>query len=156
MRSLPLEEVAQNLGLQRHRYDKHKWKSEAHIISINDGKFYDHLASSGGGGAIDLVMHVLDCDFQDAIAWLDGRSRYAIFDLGSRPLLQPQVSQKELVKAPDCNVKDESKWLDIKQYLTQKRGLPESLVESLHQQRIIAADFRRNAMFFRYGLERGF
>jgi conjugative relaxase-like TrwC/TraI family protein len=156
LRSLPLEEVAQNLELQRHRYDKHKWKSEAHIISINDGKFYDHLASKGGGGAIDLVMHVLECDFQDAIAWLDGRSRYAIFDLNSRPPLQPRPSQKELFKAPACNVKDESKWLDVKQYLTQKRGLPELLVESLHQQGLIAADSRCNAMFFRYGLDENF
>jgi Protein of unknown function (DUF3991) len=153
LRSLPLEEIAQNLGLQQHRYDQHKWKSEAHIISINDGKFYDHLASQGGGGAIDLVMHVLECDFQDAIAWLDGRSRYAIFDSGSRLPLQPQPNQKELVKAPACNLKDESKWHDVKQYLTQKRGLPELLIETLHQQGIIAADSRRNAMFFRYGLD---
>jgi conjugative relaxase-like TrwC/TraI family protein len=156
LRSLSLEEVAQNLGLQQHRYDKHKWKSEAHIISINDGKFYDHLANKGGGGAIDLVMHVLECDFQDAIAWLDGRSRYAIFDLSSRPPLQPQVSQKELLKAPACNVKDKSKWHDVKQYLTQKRGLPELLVKSLHQQGLIAADFRRNTMFFRYEMDENF
>lgn len=156
LRSLPLEEVAQNLGLQQHRYDKHKWKSEAHIISINDEKFYDHLASKGGGGAIDLVMHVLECDFQDAIAWLDGRSRYAIFEPNSRPPLRSRHTQKELVKAPACNIMDESKWFDVKQYLTQKRELPELLVESLHQQAIIAADFRRNAMFFRYGLDENF
>lgn len=155
LRSLPLEEVAQNLGLQRHRYDKHKWKSEAHIISINDGKFYDHLASQGGGGAIDLVMHVLECDFKEAISWLDGRSSYAIFEPSYSSTPQG-VSKKEPEKIYSCNVKDESKWLDVKTYLIKKRGLPELLVESLHQQGIVAADFRRNAMFFRHELDENF
>ena len=27
----------------------------------------------GGGGAIDLVMHVLECDFKQAVAWLSER-----------------------------------------------------------------------------------
>ncbi|MCX7246694.1 MAG: hypothetical protein NTX31_03305 [Burkholderiales bacterium] len=33
-------------------------------------KFYDTRAKRGGGGAIDLVMHLRCLDFKQAVAWL--------------------------------------------------------------------------------------
>ncbi len=153
VRSIPLEEVAQRLGLQQHRYDKHKWKSDAHIISINGEKFYDHLAMKGGGGAIDLVMHVQGLNYFEALSWLSGSSPYITPSYITNKPFKAKQAQKELPdKFPACNIRDESKWLDVKRYLTEKRGLPEQLVSELHQQRMIHADSRRNVMFFRHSL----
>lgn len=67
IRNLDLEAVAVSLGLQKDRRDKNKWKDAGHTISINDGKFMDWLADKGGGGAIDLVMHVRKVEFKEAV-----------------------------------------------------------------------------------------
>ncbi len=153
MRSIFLEEVAQRLGLEQHRYDKHKWKSDAHIISINGEKFYDHLAMKGGGGAIDLVMHVQGLNYIEALSWLSGRSPYVTPSYITNKPFKAKQAQEELPdKFPACNIRDESKWLDVKRYLTEERGLPEQLVSELHQQGILNADCRRNVMFFRHSL----
>jgi conjugative relaxase-like TrwC/TraI family protein len=159
LRQLPLEEIAERLGLERDRRDKKKWKADGYNISINDSKFFDHYAQTGGHGAIDLVMHVNQCDFKQAVHWLGGDN---VHSLPRVPTLHQQISdqshieRKDSEKAPSCNIRDESKWHEIKNYLVQKRGLPEDLVEQLHCQGLISADWRRNVMFFRYELRDNF
>lgn len=158
LREIPLEEIAERLGLERDRWDKHRWKvKNTFAISINGQKFYDHLAGKGGYGAIDLTLHVRGGEFKDALAWLSGRAAYA-FTAGANSSRQPRrvvprCSQIETSgKPPSCNVRDRSRWETVKRYLTQQRGLSEELVESLHQQGLIDADSRSNVMFFRYCL----
>ena len=56
-RSLPLDRVATALGCRRDVTDKARWKRPGSVLSINGEKFFDHLAGTGGGGAISLVMH---------------------------------------------------------------------------------------------------
>jgi hypothetical protein len=73
VRDIPLEQVAYELGLDPDPKDKHKWQHENHIINITGSKFYDWQHLKGGGGAIDLVMHVNSCDFKQAVAWLNDR-----------------------------------------------------------------------------------
>lgn len=67
--------MAWQLGLDRDGNQANRWKGHGYIINIDGAKFYDFatLAQKGGGGAIDLVMHVNDCDFKKAIAWLHDR-----------------------------------------------------------------------------------
>ena len=48
LRDLPLDEIAIRLGLTQDKYDKHKWRGEGQIISINDQKFYDHANLTRG------------------------------------------------------------------------------------------------------------
>ncbi len=50
-------------------------------------------------------------------------------------------------------VPDKSKWSAVRQYLLQKRGIPESLVDELHSQGLIYADVKQNAVFLRKSLE---
>lgn len=45
LREIPLDEIANRLGLVLDKHDKHKWWGEGQIININDQKFYDHLNS---------------------------------------------------------------------------------------------------------------
>ncbi|MBV9387055.1 MAG: relaxase domain-containing protein, partial [Chroococcidiopsidaceae cyanobacterium CP_BM_ER_R8_30] len=70
LRDTPLVELAPHLGLEPDRHDKHKWRTEGQILSINGQKFYDHLAQKGGYGAIDFVMHVNQLPFKEAVQWL--------------------------------------------------------------------------------------
>jgi 5S rRNA maturation endonuclease (ribonuclease M5) len=145
--------VASSLGLKPDRYDRHKWRSDSHIISINDEKFYDHLALQGGGGAIDLVMHVRNANFKEALQWLDG-SAYATPSINSPPHHQQSQESKHKERKPFFPpALDESKWDAVQQYLVEKRGLPESLVTQLHEQGRVYADNKQNAVFLRKSLD---
>ena len=152
VRDIPLEQVAYELGLESDPKDKHKWQHENHIINITGSKFYDWQHLKGGGGAIDLVMHVNQCDFKQAVAWLNDR-------LGESATLEAVTYQtREIIQteqphpfiAPTPNV---DKWQFVKTYLTRERRLPSSLVDQLHQQGLVYADDKQNAIFLRRDLD---
>jgi hypothetical protein len=73
VRSLPLETVAAELGLESDIQRPQQWRSAGFDININGSKFYDWAVLKGGGGAIDLVMHVEQCGFRKAVVWLRDR-----------------------------------------------------------------------------------
>ncbi len=162
VRNTPLLDVVERLGLQQDRYDQHKYKSDSHIISINENRFYDHLNLKGGGGAIDLVMHVQGSKFKDAVDWLNGAAIICEAVSFRTPTLSiskqhtqhtntKPVVKKEAFIPP---VADPSKWDGVKDYLVTKRGLPESLINLLHKNGSIYADSKQNAVFLRKNLER--
>ena len=70
-----MEPVARRLlGEPNNRLSKppKDWRFGSHgSMSINaeTGQFYDHEAKAGGG-VIDLIMHELNCDHPEAVAWL--------------------------------------------------------------------------------------
>ena len=76
VRSLSLETVAAELGLESDTQHPHQWRSLGFDININGSKFYDWAVLKGGGGAIDLVMPVEQCGFRKAVAWL--RDRFGV------------------------------------------------------------------------------
>jgi hypothetical protein len=140
------------LGLDPDPKDQHKWQHENHIINITGSKFYDWQHLKGGGGAIDLVMHVNECDFKQAVAWLNDR-------LGEGTALQATTYKtKEIIQTEQLRpfippTVDESKWQQVKTYLTRERRLPSSLVDTLHQQGLVYADSKQNAVFIRRSLD---
>lgn len=152
VRDLPLEQVAYELGLDPDPKDKHKWKHENHTLNITGSKFYDWQHLKGGGGAIDLVMHVNQCEFKQAVAWLNDR-------LGEGATLTAVTykTREILQTEPLCQfvppTVDESKWQQVRKYLTRERRLPSSLVERLHQQGLIYADSKQNAVLIRRPLD---
>ncbi|MBP7371242.1 MAG: plasmid recombination protein [Opitutaceae bacterium] len=75
VRDIPLEEVMQRLGFGDPAVESAErvWRTGEHALSINGAKWYDHKAGKGGGKAIDLVMHVMGCDFREAVGWLAGQ-----------------------------------------------------------------------------------
>ena len=154
VRDIPLEEVAARLGLEPDRHDKHKWRGADLIVSINDQKFYDHLAMKGGYGAIDLVMHVQGSNFKQALDWLS----FCGSSLPPQRSLPQQLPQLPATSQSDRQpfqppTPDKSKWSAVRQYLLEKRGLPASLVDDLHSQGLIYADAKQNAVFLRKSLE---
>lgn len=149
VRNFDLETVAEELGLERDRLDKHKWRGNGQIISINGQRFYDHLNSSGSGGAIDLVMHVNDCPYRSAVDWLADRSATPRPGKAS----SFKIVEKEVVKEESnlaLPLKDETKWSLVRSYLIKNRGLPEALVDALHSKDLIYADTMSNAVFLRH------
>ena len=152
VRDIPLEKVAYELGLDPDPKDKHKWQHKNHIINITGSKFYDWQHLKGGGGAIDLVMHVNECDFKQAVAWLNDR-------LGEGATLQAATYKtKEFIQTEQLRpfippTVDQDKWQQVKTYLTCERRLPSSLVDSLHQQGLVYTDDKQHAVFIRRDLD---
>ena len=148
VRDFPLEKVAYELGLDPDPKDKHKWQNEQHIINITGSKFYDWKELRGGGGAIDLVMHINDCDFKQALTWLNDR-----FGEGATLEAVTYKTRKIIREKPVLKftppVHDESKWQSVKKYLTRTRKLPSGLVDSLHSSGLVYADEKQNAVFIR-------
>lgn len=152
LRELALEDVAWQLGLDRDDNQPNKWKGHGHIINIEGSKFYDFAPSSqkGGGGAIDLVMHVNDCDFKTAIAWLhdrfgeSGAMKAAIARTQSEVIKIVQQQPTPQFTPPPA---DSNQWQKVHSYLTQKRRLPENLVTAVYESGLVYADERKNAVF---------
>jgi 5S rRNA maturation endonuclease (ribonuclease M5) len=152
VRDIPLEQVAYQLGLEPDPKDKHKWQQENHIINITGSKFYDWQHLKGGGGAIDLVMHVNGCDFKQAIAWLNDRlgesATLEAVTHQTRVIIQTQQLRPFIPPTPNAD-----KWQQVKTYLTRERRLPSSLVDSLHDSGLVYADDKKNAVFIRRSLD---
>lgn len=152
IRDIPLEQVTYELGLDPDPKDKHKWIHENHIINITGSKFYDWQHLKGGGGAIDLVMHVNQCDFQQAVAWLNDRlGEGATIDAvayQTRVIIQTEQPQPFISPTPNVD-----KWQIVKTYLTRERRLPSSLVDHLHGSGLVYADSKQNAVFIRRALD---
>lgn len=148
VRDFPLDKVAYELGLDPDPFDKHKWQNEHHIINITGSKFYDWKTLNGGGGAIDLVMHISECDFKQAVTWLHDRfGEGATIEAVSYKTRE--IIQEKPVLEFTPPVRNESLWEDVKKYLTRTRKLPSGLVDSLHSSGLIYADDKQNAVFIR-------
>ena len=148
VRDFPLDKVVYELGLDPDPKDKHKWQNEGHIINITGSKFYDWKELRGGGGAIDLVMHLNQCDFKQAVTWLHDRfGEGATIDAvtyKTRKIIQEKPVLKFTPPVPE-----QDKWQEVKKYLTRTRKLPSSLVDSLHSSGLVYADDKQNAVFIR-------
>ncbi len=152
MRDLSLAKVAYELGLDPDPKDKHKWQNQHHIINITGSKFYDWKQTTGGGGAIDLVMHVNECDFKQSVAWLNERFGEGL-TLEAVTYKTREIIQKEPVLEFTPPVPDQSKWQAVRKYLTRERKLPSGLVDRLHQQGLVYADKNQNAVFIRRSMD---
>jgi len=153
-RAADLRTVLPALGGQPDRHDRHKWEmgNGDHISVTGDGRWYNHDQQQGGGGAIDLVKHVAGYDFTGAVAYLAHESgplvavaaaaqhgahaAQEIVDRGDRAPFTPPVAT-------------ETRWPQVRSYLTGERALPASLVDDLHARGTVYADARGNAVFLR-------
>ncbi|MDZ8242163.1 MAG: MobV family relaxase [Nostoc sp. ChiQUE01a] len=149
LRDLELLDVAWELGLN---YERERWRGHGHIINIDGSKFYDFSPDQqkGGGGAIDLVMHVQGCNFRQAVVWLDERfgeagvERAAIAHVKNRAADIIQTEPRPQFTPP---VEDKANWSAVEHYLTQERGIPSDCVQMLHNQGLVYADGQQNAVF---------
>jgi hypothetical protein len=94
--------------------------------------------SVGGGGAIDLVMHVRQVGFGQALEWLEVHFGTAA------PLPLSATLQARSFSLPSAVANN---WPRVQRYLVQERRLPATLLELLAQSGVIYADARANAVF---------
>lgn len=146
LRNIPLENILQRMDAEKDRYDNSKWHTAKGVISITGQKFFNWSESQGGGGAIDLAIHLRDFDFQHALQWLQQNfpsSHNSIYPL-TRSLRQKFVPPK----------RDTSKTSRIIQYLHLKRCVPKKLIYALIRSGKLYADNRQNAVFLLLGKEK--
>jgi len=155
-RQLDLRDTMQTLGGVQDRYDTHKWHVNDEHISINGERFYNHDQQKGGGGSIDLVMHVTGYTFKQAVAYLNHEAgpELAVAAAANYGARERTTQAEEIVergeRAPFMQPQaDEDRWPQVRAYLVEQRQLPVGLVDELHERGTIYADGRSNAVFLR-------
>jgi hypothetical protein len=136
LRRVPLPAVLRETGAQRDRYDKAKWHTPKGAISITGMKFMNWHQSLGGGGAIDLAMHLNGLDFKTAVAWLQ---RHFSIPSDSTPPPNP----RRLILPPP----DPSQLAAVKHYLVHDRAITPTMTDFLIASGKLYSDRRGNAVF---------
>lgn len=137
LRAVPLTAVLQFSGAQPDRSDPRKWRTGRGTLSVTGSKFMNWNCGQGGGGAIDLVMHLHHLGFGQALEWLENHFGTAAFVAWS-PLPRPSLS----LPAP-CPERLET----VRRYLLEERHLPAALLDPLIRSGSVYADARANAVF---------
>jgi hypothetical protein len=138
LRALPLPVVLASLEAVRDPHDPAKWHTARGVLSVSGPKFMNWCQSIGGGGAIDLVMHVRQVGFGQALEWLEQR-----FGSCTSLPLQATPQTRSLALPPPVA----GNWLRVRRYLVEERKLPATLLEPLVQSGVLYADARANAVF---------
>jgi hypothetical protein len=148
VREVALETVLIYYGAVRDQHDKCKWHTAQGPVSVTGAKFMNWERSQGGGGAIDLVMHLTHVDYPTAVAWLEhhlGMGHVAA-DQGTTSSFGKNrtVLDAETLRLP---ARDDPMLGRVVDYLTRRRHLASSLLEPLCECGKLYADCRANAVF---------
>lgn len=136
-RAIPLERVLQLHGARPDPRDRRKWHTAQGVLSITRTQFMNWTLGVGGGGAIDLVMHLQQRDFRTALDWLQRQGP------GARSAASlPPATSRLILPAPDP-----AQLARVHRYLVRVRALPAALVDGLIQSGRLYADHRANAVF---------
>ena len=138
LRAIPLPSVLRVWGAVLDGHDKGKWHASRGTLSVSGPKFINWNHGEGGGGAIDLVIHLKNCSFKEALDWLEHhfpQHRINNFDPSAPCSALSLPTPDPLQLGP------------VKDYLTTERALPLVLIESLIQAGTLYADRRANAVF---------
>jgi hypothetical protein len=137
LRAIPLREVLRICGAQPDPCDRSKWHTCRGAITVTGVKFMNWNNGRGGGGAIDLVIHLREVGFGQALQWLEQHFGAASFLPASSPPRQP------LSLPPPCPQRLDQ----VRRYLIEERRLPPRLLQPLFQSGDLYADARANAGF---------
>jgi len=139
VRNIDLSTLLQHHGCTKDPRDKAKWHTPRGVISVNGQKFMNWTLGTGGGGAIDLVIHLQGVGFKDAVFWLCN-------NFYSTPV--QQNTPKQILKLPQ---RDDRKLLQVRHYLRDQRRIPKELIDNLIESEKLYADVRANAVFLLLG-----
>jgi hypothetical protein len=142
LRAIPLESVLPLCGAQPDHYDQRKWHTSAGVLSVSGAKFMNWSCGSGGGGAIDLVIHLNHLDFKASLDWLAYHFPGAL----SPPPFAPTAPSHLKLPPPDP-----TKLGRVKHYLVTQRRIAPTLLDPLIQSGALYADSRANAVFLLLG-----
>ena len=146
-RNIELKSVLERTGCIGDKYDKAKWHTPEGVISVTGQKFMNWTKGTGGGGAIDLAMHLTGCDFKTAVFWLsDNFPDYCLqISKGSASISNQAFSLPK---------RNDSRLQQIIKYLRDDRCIPTRLIDFLIRSGKLYADDRANAVFLLLGKEK--
>jgi hypothetical protein len=146
VRVIPLRSVLLAAGAEPDRDDPARWHTVRGAISVTGMKFYNWNRAIGGGGAIDLVIHLNGLDFKSAVRWL---CRH--FPDGP-PAPATGASPKPNLKLPSPAG---GQLAVVKEYLVVERRIPPALIDRLIRSGDLYADAHANAVFLLRGKSQG-
>ena len=153
VRSIPLQTVLTEWGAERDRDDRSGWRTERGPLSVTGSQFFNWHRNQGGGGAIDLVMHLGELDYRSAVAWLEQHlgSVAALSTASStsdydspRSSCLPAKAKVRPLRLPAANPDNLQR---VRRYLIEQRCLSANLIEPLIESGKVYADGRGNAVF---------
>ena len=158
VRSIPLERVLTQWGVQRDRRDRSQWRTERGPVSVTGARFFNWHLQQGGGGAIDLVMHLGKMDARAAIAWLERQLGSGLATSGSFTSARSCSSASSCSSYSGLRVSSTHRVLRlpaanranldrVRHYLTQQRCLATAILNPLIDAERVYADGRGNAVF---------
>lgn len=137
LRAVSLTAVLRLCGAQPDPYDRCKWHTHQGVLTVTGAKFMNWNCARGGGGAIDLVMHLQQLGFGQALEWLE-------VHFGTAAITPVACPPPQQVRLPDpCSQRLEQ----VRRYLMEDRRLPATLLEPLFHSGDLYADARANAVF---------
>ena len=156
IRATPLESVLEGFGAQRDPKDlKHNWRVAGSRITVTGDRFYDHNLERGGGGALDLTLHLMGHDakqpsadaFRSALQWLGtaGRLVRAAAVQEHRHGGSGSLEATAAKRAPP--LPDVTRLPRVRFYLSEVRGIPSALVDATIEQGRVFADAKGNVVF---------
>lgn len=151
LRGIPLADVMKAFGGTPDPKDPSRnWRTAAGRITVTDEKFYNHDQDKGGGGAIDLAMHLGDMKFKDAIAFLGkGFGNVSTIEQYKKEAEKHAKRILDTTKAPKLGIPepDSSRLGQVFSYLTKQRGISPDIVNENIQKRNLWADSWGNCCF---------
>ncbi len=147
-RHIELHKILLHVGARLDRRDKNKWHTLHGPVSITQHQFMNWKQHVGGGGAIDLIMHLHQCEFKTAVLYLSKHFRITPVESSLSENYRCKLNSLQL---PARNKKNLPRIIN---YLTSLRCLPVSLINSLVEKGNIYADRRSNAVFLLLGKEK--
>jgi 5S rRNA maturation endonuclease (ribonuclease M5) len=132
LRGIPTTSILQRYGFEPHPYDKHKWVREVagnrEVISTDGVKWKSWTSDAGGGGAIDLVMHLEQCDFLSAVSILQQQG-YSPAEIGIS--VTEAIERKEAPEPQPPKVAKDQRAFDAVWRWLMSRGFPEKFAYNL-------------------------
>ena len=153
LRNIDLAETMQILDCIQDSADKRNYKTEVGRITLTSEKFFNHDTGKGGGGAIDLVMHVRGCDFKTAISILGGKlasEHQRVIQTATDRAIQMTIenASEALTKTISEVPKDHPEnWPAVIDWMTKTRGIKATTLEKARAMGIVTVDERNNILF---------
>jgi Plasmid recombination enzyme len=153
--NIPLSAVAYELGLSPIEGKQDLWHNHDNVLKITDTTFstLSPTQPKEGSNALDLVMTTLDCDFTEAVIWLNDRFGSSVasqsVDLFTKEVIKTAPVPK--FTPPTC---DEKGWQQVRNHLLDELKVASKVVDKLHREGLIYADGKQNLVSIRRNLDK--
>ena len=155
-RDIPLVDVLNSFGCVQKDNDPKNWDTPVGRISVqefgssaSEDIFYNHDLSKGGGGAIDLVMHLGGYNFKEAMAHI-AANLGGVATAEAAALQRVKKTIREAAAEPVAPyvvpAGVDSTWPRVFDYLTRTRGISVGVVNEYHKLGYLRSDAYQNVV----------